>query len=259
MTSAPRYRIVHCFRSPVGGIFRHVRDLAEAQVAAGHEVGMVLDSSTGGAYEDCLLDAIADRFALGVKRIPMQAGMGGGSSDAAATLVGLNQFWGCDLTSEKLHMLAAELGSDVNFFLDSPIAAVCRGRGEVIEPVRLSRRFHAVVACPSSGLSTANVFRAWASERQRHASVTSFVSQMQRGTLSQHDIHNALERPARELNGDVARTLDSLRRIANGPVGMSGSGTSCFVLCRTAREAGVIAGRLSFDRSLRVFPVSSRV
>ncbi|MCA9024061.1 MAG: 4-(cytidine 5'-diphospho)-2-C-methyl-D-erythritol kinase [Planctomycetaceae bacterium] len=194
-----------------------------------------------------------------VKRIPMQAGMGGGSSDAAATLVGLNQFWGCDLTSEKLHMLAAELGSDVNFFLESPIAAVCRGRGEVIEPVRLSRRFHAVVACPSSGLSTANVFRAWASERQRHASVTSFVSQMQRGTLSQHDIHNALERPARELNGDVARTLDSLRRIANGPVGMSGSGTSCFVLCRTAREAGVIAGRLSFDRSLRVFPVSSRV
>lgn len=83
MTSAPHYRIVHCFRSPVGGIFRHVRDLAEAQIAAGHEVGMVLDSSTGGAYEDCLLDAIADRFALGVKRIPMQRHVGPGDAMAA--------------------------------------------------------------------------------------------------------------------------------------------------------------------------------
>lgn len=81
--AAPRYRIVHCFRSPVGGIFRHVRDLADAQIAAGHDVGMVLDSSTGGTYEEALLDAVADRFTLGIKRIAMQRHIGPGDAMAA--------------------------------------------------------------------------------------------------------------------------------------------------------------------------------
>ena len=49
-----KLRIVHCFRSPVGGIFRHVRDLTEAQVAAGHLVGIVCDSTTGGDFEERL-------------------------------------------------------------------------------------------------------------------------------------------------------------------------------------------------------------
>ncbi|MCC6203462.1 MAG: glycosyltransferase family 1 protein, partial [Hyphomicrobiales bacterium] len=53
MSTTP-LRIVHCFRSPVGGIFRHVRDLTEAQVAAGHQIGIVCDSTTGGAYEEQL-------------------------------------------------------------------------------------------------------------------------------------------------------------------------------------------------------------
>ena len=61
-----------------------------------------------------------------IKRIPLQAGLGGGSSDAAATLVGLNRFWNLQLTAGQLHDLAAQLGSDVNFFLDSPQAALCK-------------------------------------------------------------------------------------------------------------------------------------
>ena len=58
-----KLRIVHCFRSPVGGLFRHVRDLAGAQLAAGHDVGIVCDSNTGGAYEDKLFEEIAPRYA----------------------------------------------------------------------------------------------------------------------------------------------------------------------------------------------------
>lgn len=71
-----RLRIVHCFRSPVGGIFRHVRDLAGAQTQAGHDVGIVCDSSTGGDYEARLFEEIESRLALGVHRTPMQRQIG---------------------------------------------------------------------------------------------------------------------------------------------------------------------------------------
>jgi len=65
-------RIVHCFRSPVGGIFRHVRDLTESQAAAGHLVGIVCDSTTGGDLEEQLFDELRPSLALGVTRTPMQ-------------------------------------------------------------------------------------------------------------------------------------------------------------------------------------------
>ncbi|MBN9060287.1 glycosyltransferase family 4 protein [Kaistia sp. MMO-174] len=67
-----KFRIVHCFRSPVGGIFRHVRDLAEAQAAEGHSVGIVCDSSTGGAREEELIQALLPHLELGLHRTPMQ-------------------------------------------------------------------------------------------------------------------------------------------------------------------------------------------
>ncbi len=82
-------RIVHCFRSPVGGIFRHVRDLSRAQSAAGHDVGIICDSSTGGAYEDHLFDGIRDHLALGVHRIAMQRHVGPGDFLAGARAYGI--------------------------------------------------------------------------------------------------------------------------------------------------------------------------
>jgi len=78
-----RLRIVHCFRSPVGGIFRHVRDLAEAQVAAGHQIGIVCDSTTGGDYEERLFDGMKDMLELGIWRTPMQRHIGPGDIAAA--------------------------------------------------------------------------------------------------------------------------------------------------------------------------------
>lgn len=78
-----KLRIVHCFRSPVGGIFRHVRDLAEAQVAAGHLVGIVCDSTTGGAYEERLFVDMQHLLALGISRTPMQRHIGLGDVAAA--------------------------------------------------------------------------------------------------------------------------------------------------------------------------------
>lgn len=65
-------RIIHCFRSPIGGIFRHVRDLAEAHANAGHEVGILCDSITGGSYEDSLFDDIRPFLTLGLTRLPIR-------------------------------------------------------------------------------------------------------------------------------------------------------------------------------------------
>jgi glycosyltransferase involved in cell wall biosynthesis len=64
-------RIIHCFRSPIGGIFRHVRDLAEFHARAGHEVGIVCDSLTGSTFEDGLFDEIRPYLALGLVRLPI--------------------------------------------------------------------------------------------------------------------------------------------------------------------------------------------
>lgn len=65
------FKIIHCFRSPVGGIFRHVRDLVGEQSKAGHEVGIICDSATGGDYEDALFEAISPSLSLGLHRITM--------------------------------------------------------------------------------------------------------------------------------------------------------------------------------------------
>jgi len=112
------------------------------------------------------LRARAGRTQLGAtihltKRVPMQAGLGGGSSDAAAALVGLNEIWKLGLTREELVAIAATIGSDVAFFLTPDMSAAwCTGRGEVVAPEEPpARGFHFVLVCPPVGLGTAGVYK----------------------------------------------------------------------------------------------------
>lgn len=76
-------RIVHCVRAPIGGIFRHVVDLATAQTAAGHSVGIVCDSLTGGDFEAAWIAEVAPRLAFGITRFPMRRALS--PADAAST------------------------------------------------------------------------------------------------------------------------------------------------------------------------------
>lgn len=92
------------------------------------------------------------------KRIPVAAGLGGGSSDAAATLAATNQLWKLGLSLPDLTRLGARIGSDVPFFFHTP-AAVGRGRGELLSPVSLPRPLHLVLIAPDQGVSTAEVYR----------------------------------------------------------------------------------------------------
>jgi glycosyltransferase involved in cell wall biosynthesis len=105
-------RIVHCFRSPVGGIFRHVRDLTEAQVAAGHAVGIVCDSTTGGDYEERLFEAMKESLALGIHRTPMQRHVGPGDLASAWRTYRIIQ----ELRPDVLHGHGAKGGAYARLF-----------------------------------------------------------------------------------------------------------------------------------------------
>lgn len=92
------------------------------------------------------------------KNIPFGAGLGGGSADAAATLVGLNEVFSLGLSSEELVALAARLGSDVPFFI-CPQPTFCRGRGEILEPAEIDLSgVWCVVTKPAFGISTAEAY-----------------------------------------------------------------------------------------------------
>jgi 4-diphosphocytidyl-2-C-methyl-D-erythritol kinase len=175
------------------------------------------------------------------KRIPTQAGLGGGSSDAAAALTGLNQIWKLGLTREELLAIAASIGSDVAFFLTPP-AAWCTGRGEVVTPEKSAGGFHFVLVCPPVGLSTAGVYgRLAVPEEPRDGSaVRSAFRSADPGALGRA-IFNRLEGPAFALEplvGRIRRRLDSL-----GACGarMSGSGSAVFAVCRDRRHATQVA------------------
>jgi 4-diphosphocytidyl-2-C-methyl-D-erythritol kinase len=179
------------------------------------------------------------------KRIPLAAGLAGGSTDAAAVLDGLNRLWGLGLATPELAQLGAEIGSDVPFFFAAP-AAWCTGRGEVVLPVPLDRPLDLVLACPAVGLSTAEVYR--------HLTVPvspqsgdSIRQAVARGDVEEigRQLHNRLQETAVRLRPGIAAVLEQLQAL--GPAGqmMSGSGTSLFALCRSPEEAGTLALRLS--------------
>jgi 4-diphosphocytidyl-2-C-methyl-D-erythritol kinase len=194
-----------------------------------------------------------------IKRIPMAAGLAGGSSDAAATLVGLNRLWRLGLSVVELHDLAARLGSDVPFFLCSSPAAICRGRGEIVEPQPLPLRFHFVIARPRSGLSTAEVFR-HCRPSQIGWSATDLAAACHRGRIDHavRYLHNALQEPAERLNTEVTTLKQWFSREAFVGHMMSGSGTSYFGLCRSRSQALQLAARLKAVRLGDVFVARSR-
>lgn len=175
------------------------------------------------------------------KQIPSQAGLGGGSSDAAATLVGLNRFWKLGLSSSDLHPLAAQLGSDINFFIDSPVAAVCTGRGEQVEEVCLPSGIPIVLIKPSTGLSTGDVFREWSRPSPPSDNILKENEKVTWKGIT-FGFGNDLEAPARRLNPQIDRVLKTLKA-ESVPSAMTGSGSACFAICRSTRQAQAIARR----------------
>lgn len=152
------------------------------------------------------------------KRIPMQAGLGGGSSNAATALWGLNRLYGTQLTEDRLSQLGAQLGSDVPFFFSTG-HAYCQGRGERVEsraqpPHMIS---HGMVLKPNVGLSTPAVYQKW------------------RPTQQKEELYrNDLEAPACALQPDLAGIKQRLIDCGFSYVFLCGSG-SAFCCLGTGR------------------------
>lgn len=175
------------------------------------------------------------------KRIPLAAGLAGGSSDAAATLTGLNDLWSLGLSRDQLMELAAELGSDVAFFLSLP-AAWCTGRGEKVAPLTLGAELTFVLVCPPLGLSTAEVYRR-VQVPDQPCSGDALRRAVAAGDLEEigRRLHNRLQPAAEQLAPRVADYRERLARLQPAGVLMSGSGSSLFALCRNRDEAQRLA------------------
>jgi len=178
-----------------------------------------------------------------IKRIPAAAGLGGASSDAAAALVAANLAWQLNWPRQRLMELAAELGSDVPFFLTRG-AALARGRGERLEGLRMPK-LHIALVRPPVGLSTPAVYRACRPADSPQAAAP-LVAALARGDAAAAGrlLVNGLEPAAASLTPWIERLQSEFER--QGVLGhqMSGSGSSYFGLCRHARQARRVASRL---------------
>ena len=181
------------------------------------------------------------------KRIPSQAGLGGGSSDAAATLVSLNSLWGLGFGKPVLHEVAAGIGSDVNFFVEQRPVAVCTGRGEIVRPIRCSNDHWFTVVKPSMPAATGAIFSAFSHEMHRNGHSPPYLRFGQNVKLNDLRIAatrfaNVLQTPAIQVTPGLGEWLRRLRRVTrSNDWRMTGSGTSFFAAASTRRQAGRMA------------------
>lgn len=181
------------------------------------------------------------------KAIPAQAGLAGGSSDAAATLAALDRLWNLGTPTGRLAELAAGIGSDVAFFLHGP-AAVCRGRGERVEPLSLSNSLTFVLVAPRVGLSTADVYRRL-TPPETPESIGPALDALALGDPEAlgRSLFNRLQPVAEAIRPELASVRDALADLRPHLCGslMSGSGSAYFGLARDAESAGRAADVLT--------------
>jgi 4-diphosphocytidyl-2-C-methyl-D-erythritol kinase len=166
------------------------------------------------------------------KRIPMGGGLGGGSSDAATTLLALNVLWGCRLGIEELACLGLPLGADVPVFIRG-FSAWAEGVGERLTPLTLPDCWYVIIH-PGVGVSTRDVFQS--AELTRNSPLITIRAFFEAGG------RNDCEPVVRARVPEVAAALDWLSRYA--PARLTGTGSCIFASCATAIEAERIAARV---------------
>jgi len=188
------------------------------------------------------------------KKIPHGAGLGGGSSDAASTLLGLNDLFGTPLDQATLTGLAAQIGSDVPFFLAGS-AAICRGRGELVSPLKLERKLDLLLVKPDFGVPTPWAYANWKDSRELPG--VDYAAQEFCGMRFVND----LERPVFEKFTLLAHLKTWLRQQPEvGAALMSGSGSTLFAVLRDATDAPLLIERIrrEIDPRIWIFACETR-
>ncbi len=162
-----------------------------------------------------------------LKRIPSQAGLGGASSDAAMVLLGANQLLDLNLSTGELIELAAQIGSDVPYFIHGGLA-ICRGRGEKVEPLNFAQSLHFLIAKPPIGLPTGEVF-SLCNIPVDFNSPAALITCLQQRNLCKLSgrISNRLQEPANEITDWIERLSNAFDRVQCLAHQMTGSG-SCY-------------------------------
>ena len=196
-----------------------------------------------------------------VKRIPIGAGLGGGSSEGAGALLTLNRVWGTGLSQAALTELAGQLGADVPFFLVGG-TALCRGRGERVSPILGVRQIDYVVVCPSVEVSTRRVYENVPSDLTSVPFGTKvFLQELTRrqGGGGRMRLFNRLEEVTLRVYPQLRRVADLMRRAGCEQVSMTGSGSAFFAACASRKEAALVADRLTNEDIGAVFEVTNNV
>jgi 4-diphosphocytidyl-2-C-methyl-D-erythritol kinase len=167
------------------------------------------------------------------KNIPAGSGLGSASSDAAATLMGVNKFLQLALDNKQLSKLATELGSDVTFFLDGPLA-FCTGKGEKIQKLDKIFNFLAILILPNINSSTKMVYSNYTHDHALYEKLNSRIKsllQKNRIDLVTKMCANMLQTSCFHVYKDVAELRNKVESLGLGPVCLSGSGSAifCFV------------------------------
>jgi len=165
------------------------------------------------------------------KTIPVAAGLAGGSSDAAATLRGLNKLWQLGLSIDELATLGSEIGSDVSFCVYGG-TALATGRGEVIQQLPAPPTCWVVLAKPFIGVSTAEIYRRLQIDGIHHPDTKEMVRAIEEKDFKRvcNHVGNVLEEVTLDLHPEVALIKDQMKRFGADAVLMSGSGPTVFSL-----------------------------
>jgi 4-diphosphocytidyl-2-C-methyl-D-erythritol kinase len=186
------------------------------------------------------------------KRIPAAAGLGGGSSDAAAALRLANHGWSLHWSNDRLAEVAAEIGSDVPFFLEKG-AAICRGRGERIERLTPIAPLHFVMVKPPVGLDTGEVYRAHAASTDCRTDaggsadrLTELMRRLMCGRA--RDLRKWMQNRLQKAASSLSPWVDKVRMVFDqldfAGHQLSGSGSAYFGVCRHAQHARRLAAIL---------------
>jgi len=193
------------------------------------------------------------------KKIPVGAGLGGGSSDAAATLKALNLLWNVGLSDGELMGFAAKLGSDIPFFIKGG-TSLCGGRGEKISPVEVRSKMHYLVLFPHVHISTETIYKNLKIDlTKKRKDVSFFLDALKFSEVAGIGklLFNRLEEVVFTTYPDLLKVQSSLKNFDFCGLSISGSGSAFFGLCNDRHQAEAIKSKVELSGTRNVFVVTN--